>query len=478
MARRPRGRYYHFRRGRWHRHRRHPRHRRGYGRRFRRRHYRGKHKRRSFNRYVKRLFFNPKPGFYTVRLPNPYNRQNIFFQGLILVPLGVDNLSAVSYKSEFCRVASITLSLRNLLLAVFPLDAISKAGGPIPDIITAYHTATEHQSQNLPPWTNMPQKGNASATPFDWWRWSLIMMRPEDNVRRAQFPYFPERVEDLLQILGGWHLFRHIKTTMVVMATRGMSGFDPVASLFVQDSYWLSRTGNPSIINENGNVKLQAPMPGGGVKGRIETSTITGPPCDEYMFPSFPPQWSDKTQPTQSFKQDNAFYCLACYPSFLTLSALGAPWAFPPTEKSVSRSSFNHHSVTGNNDPQGRRWMTFLPKPTALQVPNPTGHGETPTSSPGPTGPPPTPTEIDTPIGVLFLAQTSWGDFINHTWGTKPYNFGTTSDESPNFPPFSRDTQNRPWAVIKLKSKWQLGNKQRPYWYDTNWWKQSRTQFG
>lgn len=119
------------------------------------------------------------------------------------------------------------------------------------------------------------------------------------------------------------------------------------------------------------------------------------------------------------------------FPSFMELTANGAPWSFPPGLKSVSRGSFNHHTMVGTNDPIGEPWKILKPV-------NPS-----------------TPTQVDWIYGTLFLASSSQ---------TVPRDTGATYQglASPS------DIWNV-WAVARIKSKWTLGNLSKRSRMDIRW---------
>ena len=139
--RRPRGRFGFYHRGRWHwRHR------------LRRRRYsrRGKFRyarRRSFDRRVKRRIFNPHPGSYVVRLPNPYNKLTLFFQGIVFIPEAQAFVKSTYTKTNLtvCHVASINVNLREFMLATMPLDAKSKIGALILILSTCRGANGQHK---------------------------------------------------------------------------------------------------------------------------------------------------------------------------------------------------------------------------------------------------------------------------------------------------------------------------------------------
>nr|BAE98143.1 VP1d1 [Chicken anemia virus] len=125
-ARRPRGRFYAFRRGRWH-----------HLKRLRRR-YKFRHRRRQRyrRRAFRKAFHNPRPGTYSVRLPNPQSTMTIRFQGVIFLTEGLilpKNSTAGGYADHMygARVAKISVNLKEFLLASMNLTYVSKIGGPI-----------------------------------------------------------------------------------------------------------------------------------------------------------------------------------------------------------------------------------------------------------------------------------------------------------------------------------------------------------
>nr|WBV79743.1 VP1 [Yellow-eyed penguin gyrovirus] len=433
------------RRRRWH-----PRRRKFFHRRHRFRHRR---RRGHFVKYIKRTFFRPRPGFYTLKLPNPHNTLNLKFQGIIIVP--VTCWPSTTPGTWFHRVATINLSLGNMLRAVMPLDYISKAGGPCAGSVN------NPFNSNLPYWQTPAGKTTVASGPWDWWRWSLMLMHPDDQRRNTWLPWYLD-IARMCFLLGGWHLFRHVKTTFKVLATRSWAQeWSPVASLLVQDSYFGWGTADNTWTDKNkyrDTDELQTPFPGGGYRTPNHllpddrevpqpAPNLKGP--DELFPPSNPPGWNPTTY-TQA-KSEKGFYSLAHSPSFLTLSALGAPWSFPPHQQSVSKHSFNKHSISGNGDPRGKKWLTLLP----------IGNKNT-----EPTQQIPASSEVETVIAQLFLAQSASSN--------EPWSFLTQADYSGTSagsmdPPWGDGSTCTHWAIIKVFSKWQLGNKQRPWQWDVLW---------
>lgn len=430
MVRWPRGRYYRFRHGRWKR----------YKRLRRRRRYRRRrpYRRRSFVRRVKRQFFNPHPGTYAVRKTNPYNKMTIFFQGIIMIPRA-QLIYATGTKKDlknnysYARVAMVDISLYKLLLATSPLDYLSKLGGPLPGAVDSkWPTAgiSKFLQEGYPVADTSPS-GIAKkpyTDPGQWWRWALIFMKPSPWSLQAIWPLSPE-APDMLLGLGQFQLFRHIKTTLKVLATDdiGGSSFSPVASLLVQDRYWGRR-------DEEGTPQEGAPPMLGKRAGNLEASETWSP-----AHP--PPTGRDTFAPNKHMS-----FSKMIFPSFLTLSAIGASWSFPPKQKSIGRGSFSKHTMKGTNDPQGERWLTLFPKGWET-----TGDASAIFRS----------TDLARTIGQLYLAQ---GTQRTGTW-----RFGTAQFPAGMIPPDDPVFTMQPWAIIKIWSKWQLANTRRPWPWDTPW---------
>nr|BAE98147.1 VP2d1 [Chicken anemia virus] len=136
-----------------------------------------------------------------------------------------------------------------------------------------------------------------------------------------------------------------------------------------------------------------------------------------------------------------AWWSWDTYMSFATLTALGAQWSFPPGQRSVSRRSFNHHKARGAGDPKGQRWHTLVPLGTETITDSYMG---APAS------------ELDTNFFTLYVAQG--------TNKSQQYKFGTATYALKE-PVMKSDA----WAVVRVQSVWQLGNRQRPYPWDVNW---------
>nr|QQD36962.1 VP1 [Grey teal gyrovirus] len=65
------------------------------------------------------------------------------------------------------------------------------------------------------------------------------------------------------------------------------------------------------------------------------------------------------------------------FPSFAHLTSLGAPWCFPPVQRSVGHGSFNKHTVRGTNDPQGEIWKWLRRDWGSITDQKPTSSGTT-----------------------------------------------------------------------------------------------------
>nr|UVH33471.1 capsid protein [Gyrovirus galga1]WIC83148.1 VP1 [Gyrovirus galga1] len=443
--RRPRGRFGFYHRGRWHwRHR------------LRRRRYsrRGKFgyaRRRSFDRRVKRRIFNPHPGSYVVRLPNPYNKLTLFFQGIVFIPEAQAFVKSTYTKTNLtvCHVASINVNLREFMLATMPLDAKSKIGGPnpYPQHLQGCQWSAQTTQDAWPYSAGRSETKRPSVPPSEWWRWALLVMHPRAPGRFYNAPKLMT-LDAMGDLLGGWQLFRHVKTKFRVLATMGQGAFSPVASLLVQNDYWSRRH------LEGFPVKGAPPMCTMQRKTQQYGNVESNAPADEQWLPvnpPDPPQYPNQQGCSQNVApgiyrlagledSSRCFYSKACFPSFAALSAMGAPWSFPSTQKPIQRGSFNKHSITGTGDPQGRRWLTLVPKGVEW-ITDDTME----------------PTQLDTDIATLFLAQGS------PVWA--PYKFGTFHKAMA-----LTAMQTTPWCVVKVRSIWQLGNQRQPYPWQVNWY--------
>lgn len=389
-----------------------------------------------------------------VRLPNPQNTLTLFFKGIVFIPTTkvypTQQIPAKEWqKYTATNVAAIQLNLWELFKATFPQDAVSKMGGPC---IGAMHvTGGPVNGEFAKDWwpnTMLPHKDrNPASFPYEWWRWALIMLYPREPTRfyAAQRPLTIEQVGGLF---GGWQLFRHRKTKFRVLATKPYGYFSPVASLLSQNDYLARREGEGPPIEGNPPM-CSAYISNTSSTPRKESYFAT----DDTRPPAKPPnfqKWPEVTGPYivgpykhYSVKDAKYLYSRSTWPSFATLSALGAPWSFPPGQKTITRGSFNKHTITGSGDPQGRRWMTLVPKNKEdITAQTMTG------------------TELNTDIATLFLAQGS-AEF-------NTYKFGTTHGEILVQRPLACTV----WAVVKIESIWQLGNMRRPYPWDVSWYNQ------
>lgn len=441
----------------------------------RRRYYKARHRfhTRSFRKRIKRLFFNKNPRWYTVKLPNPYNIQNIFFQGIIFIPKSVfvtetDKESSMKTKIIEClRQALVSISFGAMLKAAMPLDAASKTGGPVVGQLGAYNS-------NRPDWDLKTSMVNMNSLPFDWWRWALLFMRPSWDIRTEALPGVAFET-NMVGMLEGWQLMRHVKTSMLVEATKSHGSWSPVATLAVQDRYWAGGTGNRAWVYQTGSgsgtVGLQTPLPGHSQHNINEqpsqSQTYQPKKPDEYFFPNWPPGYFTSNS-EQGDMKETGYYTGLMLPSFATLSALGASWSFPPTQQSVSKRSFTKIIIKGNGDPMGKKWMTLWPKNNderTYQIPL---HDDEKSWG-----------DLYTPVGQVFLAQATDHD-------TLVGNFGTLHDRDRdiNAQRTWPDEDNallgpsmQHWAIIKIQSQWQLGNTRRPWWYDCRWGKVARSKF-
>ncbi|QNJ60062.1 VP1 [Pigeon gyrovirus] len=458
--RRPRGRYYRFRRGRWRRFRRL---RSRFRSRFRHRRIRHRRRRRRFKKIFRRAFFNPHPGTYVVRRANPYNTLRLLFQGIIMIPHCIYNASTAqqyaNYTLTAVRAASIGWTLGNLLRAVMPLDSGSKLGG-VPATALESWTVTGGTSPGTtgnvtafppPPGARYPfgrPEQTATQVGFDpssWWRWALALMYPLPKERNDNYPLVMSK-DQMYRMFGGYQLYRHIVSKFKILCTRPApnSSFSPVASLVVQDGFWNQRGRHQYTVTRGGR-----PF-SGAQPSAVGSTNYT---CNETTWPAHPPTPFNEAQdqgmpwvtpgggPVTDFNlYMNASYADFKFPSFAVLSALGAPWTFPPQQKPIMRGSFTKHTIKGTNDPQGERWWNLLPR----------RDGGSPI--------PDTNSDIDNLVATIFLAQ---GSDI-----TSPVRFGTAQYTIKEANAFQQDT----WCIIKFKSMWALGNQQRPYLQDINYW--------
>lgn len=272
-----------------------------------------------------------------VRRTNPFNKLSVYFQGVIFFPTRCKQ-SSQTQQELANRVARVDLSLENLLKA-------------------AYVGNTHYAPKTWPGEKN---------TPADWWYWSYIKVHPQSKQWTDQLTGAMSQ-DDMIAQFGGYHMFRHDKTKIQLLAFEYTNGQpNCVASLLVQDNFWEDQNS-----------------------------------AADY------------------------------YPSFMELTANGAPWSFPPGLRSVSTKSFNHHTMTGTNDSIGEPWKILKPVNPA------------------------TPTQISWVFGTLFLASSSQ---------TLPRNTGGTYQglASPS------EIWNV-WAIARIKSKWTLGNLSKRTRMDIQW---------
>lgn len=386
---------------------------------------------------------------------NPYNKLTLFFQGIVLVPRAqliigedvVDQRGGVNFPNISCaRVFRLDLSLQNLLRATFSGNYINKMGGPCPLPLKSQwpHSINDvfkalASGAGYPMIDNKTKNKAPYSSPADWWRWALIFMKPADLYLQQVWPNVPH-LGTMTQILGKWQLFRHIKTRFKVMATDdlGHQTFSPVASLFVQDRYW----GYRAFGDHGGSIWYKqgtAPMFQGHQTTHVADQVQPyGEPAD--------PKYAGGGQYSTAIGKAVSYWGYTLYPSFLQLSAMGAPWAFPPTQKGVGRGSFNQHKAIGSEDPQQGRWFTLYPREWGDVL-------VTEDNIPG--------SEIGKIIGQLFLAQgTNKTGFYRYQTAQEPI-----GDKPKDVPPF----WSQPWAIIKLWSVWQLGNTRNPQNWTTPW---------
>lgn len=214
--------------------------------------------------------------------------------------------------------------------------------------------------------------------PTEWWRWAWIKMMPYFGQGRSTgvLPDFSSS-ESVIQWFSRWQLFKHVKTTLAVLNTAD----------------------GPST--ESGPFKMTS----------ILASLLTQ---DTYFL-----QEHKGSDPDPS----NVNY----YLTFGQLTAFGAPWCFPPGQRASKSGLFNHHSMTGSNDPLADPWQPLVPN--AEQV----DQADYELVS-----------QFKRIIGQLHLAL-----FFSLTpTGTMATGAGQA---------FSEEIENT-WALIRIKSKWLLGN--------------------
>jgi hypothetical protein len=349
-------------------------------------------------------------------------------------------------KITTCRVGLMNINFREFLLAALPLDAYSKLGGPIvgPQYVSGGGSSAGVHDETMWPFTARPVTNKQpGASPAEWWRWSLLLMFPREPNMFFRQPQQPT-LEQMGEIFGGWQLYRHIKTKVAIMAAQDGGAFSPVASLVSQNNYFWRR-------QERGTPKPGEPPMTGMIRrgtGSLESSK----PADEYYIPANPPNppdWPgessaviDTPYKIAAVRSKSYVYSNMLFPSFSALSALGAAWAFPPGRRSVGRGSFNRHTITGAGDPQGKKWLTLVPKKVEWIT------DDTMQQS-----------EIDTTIATIYVAQGAPK--------ASGYKFQTFQGPLVDDP-----LSVQPWAVMRVKSVWQLGNLRRPYPWDVNWYNQ------
>lgn len=123
----------------------------------------------------------------------------------------------------------------------------------------------------------------------------------------------------------------------------------------------------------------------------------------------------------------------AHYLSFLELSAFGASWCFPPGQRCTGRGLMSKHSFTGSNDPMVDRWLPMIPLPDHF----------------------PGTSEIEKIFAQLHLALfTPLEDKASR---------GTS------LLPIVNDPVSQYWALIRVKSWFQLGNVSPLAGYNVIW---------
>ena len=121
-----------------------------------------------------------------------------------------------------------------------------------------------------------------SVPPSEWWRWALLVMHPRAPGRFYNAPKLMT-LDAMGDLLGGWQLFRHVKTKFRVLATMGQGAFSPVASLLVQNDYWSRRH------LEGFPVKGAPPMCTMQRKTQQYGNVEANAPADEQWLPVNPP---------------------------------------------------------------------------------------------------------------------------------------------------------------------------------------------
>lgn len=210
--------------------------------------------------------------------------------------------------------------------------------------------------------------------PTDWWRWAWIDMVPTFGVRAAGLvPQF--NVTDIFNWLGRYQVFKHNRTSLAVL------------------------------------------------------NTTVGPSTDAGPLPNMTSILASLLSQDNYFKFNNEHdpHNVSQYLTFMQLSALGAPWAFPPGQRGSKGGLFNHHSMVGTNDPQADPWLPLVPP-----------RGETDIANQ------PIVTQMQKVIGSLHLAlflsitpSGAAGTAVGKGLGSKVENT---------------------WALIRIKSSWTLGN--------------------
>lgn len=240
--------------------------------------------------------------------------------------------------------------------------------------------------------------------PSFWWNWAWIKMIPSWQGRTNPIIYpiheASQKIDDtastLSHFIGFYQLYKHVKTTMAVLNTYN----------------------GPFVDNEKTYGHLR--------QTSILASLLTQ---DNYIMARENTIYNDKyAQPACLIEK--------LYFNFGELTAWGAPWAFPPGQRGTSRGLFNHHSMTGTNDPMADPWQPLDPPP-----PRPISQNY-PEST------------VDKVIGSLHLA--------NFTEFTPNYTMGTASALAAGGDADTSAKWEYCWAVVRVKSKWMLGNL-RPY---------------
>lgn len=210
--------------------------------------------------------------------------------------------------------------------------------------------------------------------PTEWYRWAYAIMQPTWGIRfTGEMPQF--NADQIFNWFSRFQLFRHVKSTFAVLNTAPgpsiQSGYSPMISVLA------------SLLTQ-----------------------------DKYFHGSFP--------------NDDQHNNLK-YQTFLQLSARGAPWCMPPGQRGSKGGLFNHHSMTGTNDPMADPWLPLLPAVGQVDYTN-TGLQS----------------QLQRVFGSLHLAL-----FLSLSpTGAAGTGVGQAYDKG----------LENTWALIRFKSIWQLAN--------------------